>query len=250
MTKQSFNLTTNPWIVVIDARTNQQKKVSLIELFQNAQYYRQLAGDMRTQDLAILRLLLAILTTVYTRYSAENQPYEWLIVNDELKVESVDEDYDTSKIKTELTQTWHDLYDSGHFSEIVTDYLQRHADQFDLFGDQPFYQVTASAYDAVVPESKSVARSKRTGKATGQVAVRQMNRRISESGNSVALFAPKVDETKNELSLAELARWLIMYQNYTGVTDKTKINNNEKFSNGAGWLYRLTPVFAEFDSGG
>ncbi|WP_434543578.1 type I-E CRISPR-associated protein Cse1/CasA [Lactiplantibacillus pentosus] len=244
VTKQSFNLTTDSWIVVIDARTNQQKKVSLIELFQNAQYYRQLAGDMRTQDLAILRLLLAILTTVYTRYSAENQPYEWLIVNDELKVESVDEDYDTSKIKTELTQTWHDLYDSGHFSEIVTDYLQRHADQFDLFGDQPFYQVTASAYDAVVPESKSVARSKRTGKATGQVAVRQMNRRISESGNSVALFAPKVDETKNELSLAELARWLIMYQNYTGVTDKTKINNNEKFSNGAGWLYRLTPVYA------
>ncbi|MFQ4156767.1 type I-E CRISPR-associated protein Cse1/CasA [Lactiplantibacillus argentoratensis] len=241
---QTFNLTTDPWIVVIDARTNQAVTVSLIELFQNAQYYRRLAGDMRAQDLAILRLLLAILTTIYTRYGADNQAYEWLTMNDMFEVEHVDEDYGIDEIHDDLKQTWADLFASGHFSTIVTDYLQCHAGQFDLFGDQPFYQVTASAYDEFVPEAKSVARSKRTGKPTGQVAVRQMNRRISESGNSVALFAPKVDETKNELTLAELVRWLIMYQNYTGVTDKTKINSDEKFSNGAGWLYRLNPVYA------
>ncbi|WP_423716921.1 type I-E CRISPR-associated protein Cse1/CasA [Lactiplantibacillus pentosus] len=242
--EKTFNLTTEPWIEVIDAQTNQQVSVSLIELFHNAQNYRQLAGDMRTQDLAVLRLLLAILTTVYTRYDADNQGYEWLTIADDFKVVSVDEDYDSDEIHDDLKKTWQDLYEGGQFTTIVTDYLKQYANRFDLFGDQPFYQVTASEYDAVVPENKSVAHGQKTGKPTGLVAIRQMNRRISESGNSVALFAPKVNETKNDLTHAELARWLIMYQNYTGVTDKTKIKSDETFSNGAGWVYQLNPVYA------
>nr|WP_318767459.1 type I-E CRISPR-associated protein Cse1/CasA [Lactiplantibacillus carotarum] len=47
MADQQFNLTTDPWIKVIELETNQEAQVSLIELFQNAHRYRQLAGKCK-----------------------------------------------------------------------------------------------------------------------------------------------------------------------------------------------------------
>lgn len=66
MKQLSFNLITDPWIKVIDKNNNLQK-VSLSTLFKNSQDYKQLAGEMKSQDLAVFRFLLAILTTVYSR---------------------------------------------------------------------------------------------------------------------------------------------------------------------------------------
>ena len=242
MTEQHFNLTTDPWIKVIRRDTSQETKVSLIELFAHAQDYRQLAGEMKSQDLAILRLLLAILTTVYSRFDAEGEAYSWLQLDDDtFQAINVNPDDDTeeSEMEGDLLATWTQVYQTGHFSDIVTRYLQRYADRFDFFGDHPFYQVTTQDYDALVPANKQVAKGK------GRVAVKQLNRRISESANTPAVFAPKTGELKNQLPLDELVRWLITYQNFTGVTDKTKIVTPEKFSNPAGWLYRLGPVYAQ-----
>lgn len=236
---ESFNLTTDPWIKVIEAGSNQEKKVSLIELFENAQDYRQLAGDMRSQDLAILRLLLAILTTVYLRVDATDQPYSWL----DNPVEDDDEfDDGDDNSERDLLTTWQDLQQAGHFSSAVTQYLKDHTDDFNFFGDRPFYQVTATDYDALVPKNKQIAAGK------GQVLVKQLNRRVSESANTPSIFAPKTGEAKSKLALDELVRWVITYQNYAGVTDKTKIETDEKFSNPAGWVYRLNPVFAKGNS--
>ncbi len=83
MSRQSFNLVIDPWIKVIVKETNQEKLVSLTEFFKEAQNYQQLAGEMRSQDLAILRFLLAILTTVYSRFDANDEAYEWLDVDEE-----------------------------------------------------------------------------------------------------------------------------------------------------------------------
>ncbi|KRM95475.1 hypothetical protein FC19_GL001788 [Liquorilactobacillus aquaticus DSM 21051] len=237
MSNQVFNLVTDPWIKVIDKATNQDKEVSLTELFENAQHYSRLAGEMRSQDLAILRFLLAILTTVYSRFDADGMGYDWLEIDTEtLKIiNSVDEDdYE----QDDLQKTWQQLFQQGHFSKIVIQYLKRYQKRFDLFGEQPFYQVTADEYDAVVPERKKVA----TG--SGTVSVKQINRLISESNHTPDIFTPKTDGEKNHVSLDELVRWLIMYQNFTGVTDKTKVDTNEKFSTPSGWLYKLNPVFA------
>lgn len=242
MIEQHFNLTTDPWIKVIRQDTSQETKVSLIELFAHAQDYRQLAGEMKSQDLAILRLLLAILTTVYSRFDAEGEAYSWLQLNDDtFQTIDVNPDDDTeeSEMADDLLATWTQVYQTGHFSDIVTRYLQRYADRFDFFGDHPFYQVTTQDYDALVPANKQVAKGK------GRVAVKQLNRRISESANTPAVFAPKTGELKNQLSVDELIRWIITYQNFTGVTDKTKVVTTEKFSNPAGWLYRLGPVYAQ-----
>lgn len=238
MSSQSFNLVTDPWIKVIDKVTKQDTKVSLIELFRNAHNYSRLAGEMRSQDLATLRFLLAILTTVYSRFDADGEAYEWLKIDTATLTitEPVDEDeYEQS----DLQDTWKQLFQQGHFSEVVTRYLKHYQDRFDLFGERPFYQITADEYDAVVPEKNKVA----TG--SGKVAVKQINRLISESNNTPDVFTPKTDSEKNHVSLDELVRWLIMYQNFTGVTDKTKIENTEKFSTPSGWLYKLNPVYAD-----
>lgn len=240
MTSQSFNLTTDPWIKVIQTDTGREKSVSLIEFFSHAQDYRQLAGEMRSQDLAIMRFLLAILTTVYSRYNAGNMPYSWITVDsDTMQATDVDDDTDAEDINEDLLDTWNKLYRAGKFSKIVTDYLKCYDNRFDMFGDHPFYQVTTADYDALVPSNKRVEKGK------GQVLVKQLNRRISESGNTPSIFAPKTGERKNSIDIDELVRWLISYQNFTGVTDKTKIETKEKFSNSAGWLYRLNPVYAQ-----
>lgn len=234
---QSFNLTTDPWIKVIQNDTGQEKCVSLIEFFSHTQDYRQFAGEMRSQDLAIMRFLLAILTTVYSRYNAENTPYLWAEVDsDTMQATNIEDD---EEIEEDLLNTWNQLYQAGKFSEIVTKYLKQYSNRFDMFGDHPFYQVTTADYDALVPSNKRIEKGK------GQVLVKQLNRRISESGNTPSIFAPKTGERKNAIEIDELVRWLITYQNFTGVTDKTKIETKEKFSNSAGWLYRLNPVYAQ-----
>lgn len=73
----SFNLVTNPWIKVLK-KDYTESEVSLSELFSNSEDYLQLAGDMKSQDLAILRLLLAILLSVYTRFDADDNTHGWI----------------------------------------------------------------------------------------------------------------------------------------------------------------------------
>ncbi|WDF83244.1 type I-E CRISPR-associated protein Cse1/CasA [Lacticaseibacillus pabuli] len=238
MVNQHFNLVTEPWIKVIVATSGETSTVSLKELFANAQNYRQLAGDMRAQDFAVMRLLLAILHTVYSRYDAAGNAYDWLKLDDTTM--QVTDDYsEDEEFNEDLLTTWSNVFEAGKFSEIVQRYLATYEDAFDLFGDRPFYQVTSEEYDNVVPAKKRVA----TG--TGTVAIKQINRLISESANTPDIFTPKTNDYKNEIGNDELTRWLIMYQNFTGVTDKTKVVTDDKYSTPAGWAYRLNPVYVQ-----
>lgn len=141
----------------------------------------------------------------------------------------------------DLLETWRQLNSQGHFSAIVVTYLQHHSKQFDLFGDQPFYQVTEEQYNQLVLDKDRISLKK----PKGMVAIRQINRQISESGNKVALFSPKSESYKDQMPLDELVRWLILYENYSSVTDKSKVKTDEKMSVPAGWLYKLNPVFIQ-----
>lgn len=242
MTIKSFNLTIDPWLKVIIKDTMQEETVSLIELFENAGKYQRLAGEMRAQDLAVFRFLLAILTTVYSRTDGNDQPYDWLGDNYQLNG-NVDQDnqFDSHRIMTDLLGTWKELYRQGRFTAAVTTYLKQNAKQLDLFGDTPFYQVSLTDYNHFVTKDKQITDKKHPG----TVAVRQINRKVSESNNKKALFIPRVTETKDQIKLDELTRWLITYQNYTGVTDKSKVAMPDKYSLSAGWLYQLNPVFVQ-----
>lgn len=237
MDKKSFNLVTEPWIQVLDKDGN-PKEVSLLDVFENAASYQRLAGDMASQDLVILRLLVAILTTVYSRVDANGEIYEWLTLDEKMHLKEVDEeDYDCD----DLINTWHLLYKNGKFSKSVAQYLKENSSKFDFLGDDPFYQVNKEAYDQEVPANKKV----NIKNPKGTVDIKQINRTISESNNSPAIFSPRTRQTKNEVNLAQLVRWIITYQSFTGVTDKTKVNSKKKFSVSAGWLYGLNPVFAQ-----
>jgi len=66
-----FNLIDSPWISVIYSESEANKLVSLRTLFQDAKSIESSAGDTKTQDFAVLRVLLAILHTVYSRFDAK-----------------------------------------------------------------------------------------------------------------------------------------------------------------------------------
>lgn len=237
MDKKSFNLVTEPWIQVLDKDGN-SKEVSVLDVFENAASYQRLAGDMASQDLVILRLLVAILTTVYSRVDVNGKNYEWLTLDEKMHIKEADEeDYEYD----DLVNTWQLLYKNEKFSKSVAQYLKENSSKFDFLGDDPFYQVNKDVYDEEVPANKKV----NIKSPKGTVDIKQINRTISESNNSPAIFSPRTRQTKNEMNLAQLVRWIITYQSFTGVTDKTKVNSKKKFSVSAGWLYGLNPVFAQ-----
>lgn len=246
MTNKTFNLITQPWIQVID-RHGYQQTVSLKDLFEHAQEYRQLAGDMRSQDLTILRFLIAILTTVYSRFDAKGQSYPWIKID--LKTMQLAGKPNKKLVlsmykrnKVTLLHTWSSLYQQGHFSSIVVDYLKHYRNRFDLLDDRyPFYQFSKGNYDAL----KLILRGKKVGHDKGKLAIKQINRTISESNNSRFVFSPRTELNKNKLDLASLTRWLIMYQNFTGVTDKIKLKKASTLPVSGGWLYSVRPVFIE-----
>ena len=226
---KNFNLVDEPWIKVISKDTYNEELISLKKLFTDTSKYLSLTGEMPIQNLAILRLLLAIITTAYSRKNFEGQVYKWLELTEaDLKATNATED---------LQETWEELYENNNFSSTVLDYLEEHKSEFDFFGDHPFYQVTKAEYDALVPTNKKIASGK------GTVSVKQINRRISESNNTPAIFSPTTGEEKNKVSLDELIRWIITYQNVTGVTDKTKLQTKNKYSSSNGWIYNIDPVY-------
>ncbi|MCT7757071.1 MAG: type I-E CRISPR-associated protein Cse1/CasA, partial [Lactobacillus iners] len=223
-----YNLIDEPWISVVVDYKGTTKLVGLKEFFEHAHEYIALAGDMPTQDFAVMRFLLAILHTVFSRYDAHGEPYEMIELNDRMQqIEKVDledeEDYEDA-----LMETWKDLWNAKKFPEIVVKYLDAWHDRFYLFDDKyPFYQVTKEEIDT----------SKISKASPSKILGKNINRLISESGNKIALFSPKYDANNNKglLTYDELTRWLITFQSYTGLSDKV-IFGNEKYKASKGWL--------------
>jgi CRISPR system Cascade subunit CasA len=109
-----FNLIDSKWLLV--RKNSTVEKVSLRELFSNTHEYDSLAGEMPTQDFAILRLLLAIMyASLYTGV----------------------------KEKKDARALWKYLYNTGNFDmNIINAYFDKWYDRFYLFDDKyPFYQV-------------------------------------------------------------------------------------------------------------
>ena len=238
--KPDFNLVTDPWIKVTDSQSNKEKLVSMADLFKNAQNYRTLAGEMHAQDLAILRApLLAILTTVFSRFDAAGEAYDWLNVDEEMWTASLaDDEVDIDDVQETLLETWENIYQDGKFPDKVVEYLDKYKEGFNLFGENAFYQVSSDVYDRMVPAKNKLS----TG--TGKVAVRQINRLISESGNSPAIFSPKSSLAKDEITVPEFVRWLITYQNFAEVGGN--VPKIKKAGSGdSGWLYNIDPVIVK-----
>jgi CRISPR system Cascade subunit CasA len=123
----SFNLVEMPWLPVQRA-DGTVEEVSLLALFDQADGLRRLVGDVPTQEIALLRVLLAIL------YDALDGPA--------------------------TIEDWEDLWLSPQPFAPVAAYLERHRDRFDLFHpERPFYQVAGLRTDKgeVAPLARIVA---------------------------------------------------------------------------------------------
>lgn len=210
-----YNLLHEPWIKVVD-KNNQQEKVSMIDVFENAYKYKRISGETSPQDFAILRLLLAVLHTTFSRYKVDGS-----------------EPKDNPKA---MQKTWQQLWKLGKFPKVVSEYLTSQEDKFFIYDDKyPFMQVTKKDLD-----NSGVDK-------VGTISGKLINRLLSESNNKVDLFAPTTEKDKNRLTNDQLARWLVAMQGYTGTSDKAKFPGmkEQKISASRGWLLSIGGVFLQ-----
>lgn len=225
-----YNLLDEKWIQVASKDT--VEKVSIKELFADAAKYKELAGDMKTQDFAVMRVMLAILHTVFSRFDSNGEPYGFFEVDNEKFLQTGElKESDLEDYEEALYQTWIDIWNAKEFPKIVDEYLEKWRDRFFLYDDKyPFFQVI-----------KEVIEKDATG--GGEFYGKNINRLVSESNNKQAYFSPKDESYKEYIVDDELARWLITLQGYIGTSDKKKVGSAKTYSKG--WLYDLGGVYLQ-----
>ncbi len=212
-TEKEFNLLDEPWILV-RLPDNEVKEWSVLEVFQHAHEAKQLAGELPTQDIAVMRLLLAIMHGAF-------------ITND-----IDDEDA--------AMECWQEMWAEKKFMyEVVEEYLGHYRERFWLFHpEEPFYQVA---------ELKSVMDEYRRKNVKGykvkdEEKLKTTARLIGElfqSDSTPRLFPQRTGEAQNTLSYAEAARWLL---HLNGFDDDSAKKPTPK---GFGYLGQLGLVYVQ-----
>ena len=137
-----YNLLDEKWIKVF--ADGKIKHVSMLELFENAHLYEGLAGEMKTQDFSVLRILLAVMHTVFSRYKPDGSEYGYFSIDPKTmrQLDEIDED-DVSEYAEDLYDTWFSLWEAGKFPEIIGTYLNTWRDRFFLYNEtNAFMQVS------------------------------------------------------------------------------------------------------------
>lgn len=205
MNDKEFNLLYEPWVLVRkpDGST---EELSLKEVFLNAPAYQGLAGELPTQDISILRLLLAIVHAVFARYG---------LYGESAPINS----------PGAALQRWKALWDRRAFPHgIIEEYFQHFKEHFYLFHpERPFYQVAG------------------LGRSTEYNAAKLIGE-LSESNNKLRLFPQRSGSGKAGLTYAEAARWLININAYDDTASKPCSKGLP--SPGAGWLGKLGLIAA------
>lgn len=114
-----FNLIDEPWVKVFVNEKSQTGMVSLKELFDNAKNFKALAGDSYAQDFAVLRILLSVLHTVYSRYDTTDKPYNYMTLDDKSCVVKTHSDDMQMKrqYRKQLLNTWESLWEEKDFQK-------------------------------------------------------------------------------------------------------------------------------------
>ena len=200
MKEIEFNLLTEPWVRV-RRPDNTVQEVSLTDALLHAQDYVDLAGEMPTQDAAMLRLLLAVLFTVFSRVNVEGEPEPFEEEDDALA-------------------RWGDLWQLGHFPEQpLRDYLEQWKDRFWLFHPtHPFWQVPG----AEIGTACSAA---------------MLNGEMIESKNKLRLFPLYAGQSKERLSYPQAARWLLSVNGFDDTSLKPKEKNLPSISVGLSLIH-------------
>lgn len=209
MKEVEFNLLDEPWVRVLCPDCT-VREVSLTDALLHAHEYKALAGELPTQDVAVLRLLLAVLHTVFSRVDAQGQGAPIC----------------AGAAPDLALERWESLWCLKRFpAQPIRDYLAAWHERFWLFHpERPFWQV---------PQAK-------IGTAYGAA---KLNGEISESSNKLRMFAAYSGIGKSELSYAQAARWLLYINGFDDTSAKPKGKGLP--STGAGWLGKLGLILAQ-----
>jgi CRISPR system Cascade subunit CasA len=207
MADKEFNLLCERWILVLNME-GEVEEISLLDFFRRAHKLKSLAGELATQDVAVLRLLLSVVYAVFTRVDADGKPSPLNNVGQAL-------------------ERWQQLWNLGKFPcKAVEKYLKYYEERFYLFHpERPFYQVPALT------------------KGTEYSAAKLMGD-LSESGNKGRLFSIRTGKGKECVGKAEAARWLLYLNAFDDTSSKPSKRGEGMYPVGAGWLGKLGLVFA------
>ena len=209
--EKEFNLLYEPWILVKN-RQNKTKEWSLLGVFKHAHEAQQLAGELPTQDVAIMRLLLAIMHGAFVTSNIEDP--------------------------VDAKNLWQELWELKQFPyDIIENYLKQYEERFWLFHPQcPFYQV------ADIVEVMNCYKAAKGEKIKDEKKFKTVARLIGElfqSDNSPRLFPGRSGEQQRVLSYSEVARWLL---HSNGFDDDSAKNPTPK---GVGYLGQLELIYGQ-----
>lgn len=209
MEQIEFNLLEEPWIRVMKKDCTVEE-CSLTQVLLNSHEYLRLSGELPTQDVAILRLLLAVLHTVFYRMD-------------------VDGEEDPIEDEKQALRRWKKLWQANCLPQKpILEYLEHWKNRFWLFHpEHPFYQVPAAERGSEYTAAK-------------------LNGELSESSNKIRLFPTRAGKGKECLTYAEAARWLIYLNGFDDTSAKPKAKGLP--SPGAGWMGKLGLIWAQGDN--
>ena len=217
-----FNLLSDPWILVRN-NLGEIEELSILEAFRRAHELDCLEGELPTQNVAILRFLLAILYAVFTRVDEKGAP-------------SVLEDLDLAEQRDVALGRWKALWDMPELPmQPIQQYLDYYQDSFWLIHpEKPFYQVSGL---------RSSNETKDTSQMVSDIPPR-LERRFFSLRNGVDAI---------ELSFSEAVRWLINlhawdYAGKKAVTTDPLGNRGSENGGGTGWLGKLGVLYIKEES--
>jgi len=209
MTEPIFNLLDEPWIITTNLQGDEET-LSLTDVLVRSHELKSLSGEMPSQDIAILRLLLGVMYAIYTRTE------EYMDAQDNNSSDA-------------CIRAWKNLWQRGHFpAHEIKDYLAQHHERFWLrHPERPFYQVSE------IHKGSDFTASKMIGE-------------LVESGNKTQLFPIRSGKSKQLLGYPEAARWLIYLNSFDDASAKPSQKGLESMS--VGWLGQLGLVYAAGNS--
>ena len=207
MNGKKFNLLYEPWIQVLNLN-GETEEVSLLSVMERAHEFRCLAGELPTQDVAILRLLLAILYATFTRVNVQGER------------ESIGN-------ASEALKRWKSLWELNCFPiEPIKARLCYYEERFFLFHpERPFYQV-AGLHEAN-------GKSNTIAQIVSDVPSRAERRFLSTKSGKKA-------ET---LTYAEATRWLVSMQAWDYAGKKASVVGGCPNGGGTGWLGKIGTIY-------
>jgi CRISPR system Cascade subunit CasA len=212
MVDKQFNLIDSPWILV---RRNDGviEEVSMLEAYERAAEFKELAGELPTQDVAILRLLLAPLYGVFMQKDVNG--------NERPLVRDYSEE-------SEVLDRWKQLWAKSELPvDLIKGYLETYQGRFFLFHPEtPFFQVADlqtkdGSYNAIA-------------QIIADVPSRAERR----------FFSNRAGDSVTSLSFSEAARWLVHLHAWDYAGKKAATVGGAPNGGGTGWLGKLGVVYA------